>query len=196
MNGHCFAHGDFEGIHCPRCHGGATLDEALRRVSQLERKLARCIDPEWAWQGDEECPGRYIAQLADALWRHEYAENFLTVAALCQAARAVGGDAEARKDLDTNPGWVLEDAGWRVGSAERVRFWGGDDWLAREREERKTEIRCVDTGTCDCVSPYECNKAAPEDDPLKVYAIASCPTPVYHETHRYCPSCPWTEADG
>ena len=24
-------------------------------------------------------------------------------------------------------------------------------------------------------------------------AIAACPTPVYHETHRYCPSCPWTE---
>jgi hypothetical protein len=25
--------------------------------------------------------------------------------------------------------------------------------------------------------------------------IAACPTPVYHQTHRYCPSCPWTEAD-
>lgn len=23
--------------------------------------------------------------------------------------------------------------------------------------------------------------------------ISACPTPVYHETHRYCPSCPWTE---
>lgn len=23
--------------------------------------------------------------------------------------------------------------------------------------------------------------------------IANCPTPGYHETHRYCPSCPWTE---
>lgn len=23
--------------------------------------------------------------------------------------------------------------------------------------------------------------------------IEACPTPVYHETHRYCPSCPWTE---
>lgn len=22
-----------------------------------------------------------------------------------------------------------------------------------------------------------------------------CPTPVYHETHRYCPSCTWTEMD-
>ena len=25
--------------------------------------------------------------------------------------------------------------------------------------------------------------------------IVLCPTPSYHETHRYCPSCPWTEAD-
>jgi hypothetical protein len=23
--------------------------------------------------------------------------------------------------------------------------------------------------------------------------VAACPTPYYHETHRYCPSCPWTE---
>jgi hypothetical protein len=23
--------------------------------------------------------------------------------------------------------------------------------------------------------------------------IDNCPTPMYHETHRYCPSCPWTE---
>lgn len=22
--------------------------------------------------------------------------------------------------------------------------------------------------------------------------IADCPTPVYHATHNYCPSCPWT----
>lgn len=33
-------------------------------------------------------------------------------------------------------------------------------------------------------------------DPVRAAAIAACPTPVYHETHRYCPSCPWTEADG
>lgn len=26
--------------------------------------------------------------------------------------------------------------------------------------------------------------------------IADCPTPIYHETHRYCPSCPWTEDYG
>ncbi len=25
--------------------------------------------------------------------------------------------------------------------------------------------------------------------------IANCPTPEYHATHRYCPACPWTEAD-
>lgn len=24
-------------------------------------------------------------------------------------------------------------------------------------------------------------------------AIANCPMPVYHQTHRYCPACPWTE---
>lgn len=24
-------------------------------------------------------------------------------------------------------------------------------------------------------------------------AVANCPTPMFHETHRYCPSCPWTE---
>jgi tRNA U34 5-methylaminomethyl-2-thiouridine-forming methyltransferase MnmC len=23
-------------------------------------------------------------------------------------------------------------------------------------------------------------------------AIRDCPTPQYHETHHYCPSCPWT----
>jgi hypothetical protein len=26
-------------------------------------------------------------------------------------------------------------------------------------------------------------------------AVDECPTPVYHQTHRYCPSCPWTERD-
>ena len=25
--------------------------------------------------------------------------------------------------------------------------------------------------------------------------MMECPTPQYHRTHRYCPSCPWTEAD-
>ena len=25
--------------------------------------------------------------------------------------------------------------------------------------------------------------------------IEACPTPAYHKTHRYCPSCPWTEDD-
>lgn len=24
-------------------------------------------------------------------------------------------------------------------------------------------------------------------------AVAACPMPIYHETHLYCPSCPWTE---
>lgn len=24
--------------------------------------------------------------------------------------------------------------------------------------------------------------------------IADCPMPVFHQTHRYCPACPWTEA--
>jgi len=37
---------------------------------------------------------------------------------------------------------------------------------------------------------------ARRSDPERVAAIAACPTPVYHETHRYCPSCPWTEDDG
>lgn len=23
--------------------------------------------------------------------------------------------------------------------------------------------------------------------------VSECPTPEYHETHRYCPSCPWRE---
>lgn len=32
-------------------------------------------------------------------------------------------------------------------------------------------------------------------DAERAAAIAACPTPVYHETHRYCPSCPWTEDD-
>lgn len=27
-------------------------------------------------------------------------------------------------------------------------------------------------------------------------AVASCANPVFHETHRYCPSCPWTEEFG
>lgn len=26
--------------------------------------------------------------------------------------------------------------------------------------------------------------------------IKECSTPIYHETHRYCPSCPWTEDVG
>lgn len=31
------------------------------------------------------------------------------------------------------------------------------------------------------------------DDSRYELAVADCPTPVFHETHRYCPSCPWTE---
>lgn len=30
-------------------------------------------------------------------------------------------------------------------------------------------------------------------DEIKEQAIKNCPTPEYHVTHRYCPSCPWTE---
>lgn len=36
-------------------------------------------------------------------------------------------------------------------------------------------------------------RALPVDETQE--RIAACPTPVYHETHRYCPSCPWTERD-
>jgi hypothetical protein len=32
--------------------------------------------------------------------------------------------------------------------------------------------------------------------PATAQAITECPTPGYHETHRYCPSCPWTENVG
>jgi hypothetical protein len=36
---------------------------------------------------------------------------------------------------------------------------------------------------------------APVDPPDAETAarIAACETPAFHETHRYCPSCPWTE---
>lgn len=33
----------------------------------------------------------------------------------------------------------------------------------------------------------------PTVDPRARDLIANCPTPMYHDTHRYCPSCPWTE---
>jgi ribosomal protein L37E len=36
-------------------------------------------------------------------------------------------------------------------------------------------------------------KPAEPVSPETVAAIERCPTRVYHETHRYCPSCPWTE---
>lgn len=36
---------------------------------------------------------------------------------------------------------------------------------------------------------------APVGDPERLAAIAACPEPFWHETHRYCPVCPWTEAD-
>ncbi len=32
-----------------------------------------------------------------------------------------------------------------------------------------------------------------EDTKELLEAIKNCPTPFYHETHLYCPSCPWTE---
>jgi len=25
-------------------------------------------------------------------------------------------------------------------------------------------------------------------------AVAACPEPIWHTTHRYCPVCPWTES--
>jgi hypothetical protein len=67
----------------------------------------REITVEWAWQGDDATPGRYIAQLADALWRHQNAENFATLAALVVACEAVSGDNLSRYELDHNEAWRL-----------------------------------------------------------------------------------------
>jgi DNA modification methylase len=34
---------------------------------------------------------------------------------------------------------------------------------------------------------------SPTSPSRRVSTIAECPTPQYHKTHRYCPSCPWAE---
>ena len=34
-------------------------------------------------------------------------------------------------------------------------------------------------------------RLAVEDEEKRQAEIAACPTPVYHRTHNYCPSCPW-----
>lgn len=72
----------------------------------------RTIAVEWSWQGDDDTPARYIAQLADSLWRHQNAENFATLGALVVACQAVAGDDDARSNLDTNQAW-------RVGASNR-----------------------------------------------------------------------------
>ena len=45
------------------------------------------------------------------------------------------------------------------------------------------------------VTPDRVAEAPGEKDQSAEYneAVGNCPTPGYHETHRYCPSCPWTE---
>lgn len=77
----------------------------------------RSIDPDWRWVDDPDTPARYITQLADALWRHEQAENWATLDALVWAAKAVGGDEDARADLDANPAWQLRASSPPVGEA-------------------------------------------------------------------------------
>lgn len=44
MSGHCFAHGVFEGMHCPECHGFERPDLfAEVRLAQLKRERAAAI---------------------------------------------------------------------------------------------------------------------------------------------------------
>lgn len=50
-------------------------------------------------------------------------------------------------------------------------------------EAENGRINAVETKLRLAVEDYEAMKAK----------ITACPTPAYHETHRYCPSCPWTE---
>ena len=35
-----------------------------------------------------------------------------------------------------------------------------------------------------------------QPDAATLASIAACPEPGWHETHRYCPCCPWTENVG
>lgn len=75
----------------------------------FEADEPREISVEWDWHriGDVATPGRYLAQLADALWRHQNAENWATLVAVQVACAAVAGDQDARHDLDTSPAWRL-----------------------------------------------------------------------------------------
>lgn len=56
MSGHCFAHGSFDGIHCPKCHG-CTCDgmgmgicscggqpALVDRIKTLERHVEYLMD--------------------------------------------------------------------------------------------------------------------------------------------------------
>lgn len=70
-------------------------------------RRVRDIDADWPHEGDEGVPGRFIRQLADALWRYENAPNFATLGALRWACAAIAGDEEARADLDTSPAWII-----------------------------------------------------------------------------------------
>lgn len=46
---------------------------------------------------------------------------------------------------------------------------------------------------CGWPGPFDGHVCEETPEKLRLAAIAACPTPEYHETHRYCPSCPWTE---
>lgn len=55
--GHCFAHGQYDGLHCVACHGGATLNKAERLLAEIREVWADLKDlgainyrPDEHWQ--------------------------------------------------------------------------------------------------------------------------------------------------
>ena len=56
-----------------------------------------------------------------------------------------------------------------------------------------TESTYPNESGCWCDGPPHngpCSRVPLTEDPQR-----PCPTPEYHDSHRYCPSCPWTERD-
>ncbi len=68
--------------------------------------------------------------------------------------------------------------------------------LEAENERLREALSEKDANVADAlVETYRKAAARPVRTPDELDAMRRCKTPYFHETHRYCPSCPWTEDD-
>lgn len=98
-------------------------------------------------------------------------------------------DTETRASVSVGE-WVHRDDGYWVlrivtdGAERLVELEAGVREIARVADLLDPSVEAIYDIACELLD-------TPEDQELAV--TTQCPTPEYHETHRYCPSCDWHE---